>query len=78
MSKLSETLQSYRFAGGAFRPETILLQLVEATESENIEDFIKWCVAMERGAEIQKQASYKANELMIELEKLERKLREGI
>lgn len=75
MSKLTETLQSYRLAGGMFSPATVLEQLIHATDSESLEGFIQWCVSCERGEEIRKSASYKTAELMIELEKLEKKLR---
>lgn len=75
MSKLNETLASYRLAGGIFHPATILEQLIHATDSENLEGFIQWCVHRERGDEIKTKASYKISELIIELDKLERKLR---
>ena len=78
MSKLTETLQSYRASDGIFAPATILVQLMHATDSETLEDFLQWCVNRERSDEIRKQASYKASELMIEIEKLEKKLRFGI
>lgn len=78
MSKLTETLASYRLAGGMFSPATILEQLIHATETESLEGFIQWCVNCERGEDIRKNASYKAAELMIELDKLEKKLREGL
>lgn len=78
MSKLAETLASYRLAGGMFSPATVLEQLIHATETENLEGFIQWCLACERGEEIREKASYKTAELMIELEKIQNRLREGL